>query len=325
MKNLADIRRSIPASAYEVLPLQSWMTFARILVLLSLSLWLETLTENILFLIPLWLFHGQVLVGLFVLGHDCGHNSFSKNKLTNLIMGHLAFSPLGNGLTSWTLTHNHHHAHTQLRGQDVDWSKWLMTKEEFQNSKWSGNFAGKFGYQLPFGIFFWIWLNAIRRGMNNPSLAVKKSNLIMWSIMISVYAGLAYNVGMWGMFKYHGIPASIAMFTGYFLLTIQHANEKSKWFLEKSWSPLRGQLESTFDVRFPRFFEWLWLDINIHVPHHVAPGMPWYQLRKARLALFSDHPEHYQERKFGVQELTWMMKTPHLAHDENESTYFLVK
>ncbi len=325
MKNLADIRRSLPSSLFEVSTFKSWMTFARILVLLSLTLWLETLTENIFFLIPLWIFHGQVLVGLFVLGHDCGHNSFSKNKMTNLVMGHLAFSPLGNGLINWTLTHNHHHAHTQLKGQDVDWSKWLMTKDEYKNSKWSENFAGKLGYLLPFGIFYWIWLNAIRRGMNNPSTAAKKSNLIMWSIMISVYAGLAYAAGIWGMFKYHGIPAGIAMFTGYFLLTIQHANEKSKWFLEKSWSPVRGQLESTFDVRFPRVLEWLWLDINIHVPHHVAPGMPWYQLRKARLALLRDHPEHYQERYFGTQELTWMLKTPHLSHNEQEATYFLVK
>lgn len=231
-------------------------------------------------------------------------------------MGHLAFSPLGNGLINWTLTHNHHHAHTQLKGQDVDWSKWLMTKEEYQKATWSKNFAGKLGYQLPFGIFFWIWLNAIRRGLSNPSSSVKKSNFIMWSIMISLYAGLANTSGLWGMIKYHAIPASIAMFTGYFLLTIQHANEKSKWFLEKSWTPMRGQLESTFDVRFPRALEWLWLDINIHVPHHVAPGMPWYRLRAARLAILNDHREHYQERIFSMDELSWMLKTPHLFFDE---------
>ncbi len=325
MKSLADIRRSIPASCFEVSSLQGWLTFARIVGFLALFLYLETLTDNILLLIPLWFFHGQVLVGLFVLGHDCGHYSFSPDKKTNIIMGHIAFSPLGNGLINWMVTHNHHHAHTQLRGQDVDWSKWLMTNEEYQDSSWSKNFAGKLGYRLPFGIFFWIWLNAIGRGLKNTSSSVKKSNLIMWTIMLGIYGGLIYFTGLRGMFKYHGIPASIAMFTGYFLLTIQHANEKSKWFGEKSWSPMRGQLESTFDVRFPRFFEWLWLDINIHVPHHVAPGMPWYQLRQARLALLKDHSTYYQERKFGLKEITWMIRTPKLAHDEKESIYFLVK
>ncbi len=310
MKTLVGIRRSIPESCYEIGPVMGWFTVLRILGLLSLCLYLEAQTENPLYLIPLWFIHGQVLVGMFVLGHDCGHNTFSKNKTMNLIMGHLSFSPLGNGLINWTVTHNHHHAHTQLRGQDVDWSKWLMTKDEYQNSSWKNNFAGKLGYTLPFGVFFWIWLNAISRGLRNTSKKVRISNLIMWSVMISIYAGLAWFTGVSGMFKYHGIPASIAMFTGYFLLTIQHANEKSRWFEESSWTPIRGQMESTFDVRFPRVFEWLWLDINIHVPHHVSPAIPWYALRKASVELKKDHPELYQERKFGLAEVKWMIRTP---------------
>jgi len=325
MKSLGDVRRSLPSSCFTISPLKSWGTLFRIVVSLAVCLFLESMTENIFILLPLWFLHGQVLVGLFVLGHDCGHQSFSPDRLTNKIIGHLAFSPLGNGLANWTLTHNHHHAHTQLRGQDVDWSKWLMTKEEFDSSGWRKNFSGKLGYTLPFGVFYWIWLNAILRGLRNTSREVRISNLIMWSVMLIIYGGLAGTLGLWGMFKYHGIPASIAMFTGYFLLTIQHANEETKWFSEKSWTGLRGQLESTFDVRFPRVLEWLWLDINIHVPHHVAPGIPWYNLRAARVALREHHQELYQERKFSKEELRWMIRTPLLKHDEKEAVYFLVK
>ncbi len=322
MKNLGDVRRSIPASSFKISFAKSWFTLARILAFLSVCLYLESTTSSLLYLIPLWFFHGQILVGLFVLGHDCGHNSFSKNRIMNQIVGHAAFSPLGNGLANWTATHNHHHSNTQLRGQDVDWSKWLMTKEEFQNSTWKKNFAGKLGYLLPFGIFFWIWLNAIVRGLKNKSPEIMRSNLIMWTTMLGIYASLWVFTGFSGMMKYHAIPATIAMVSGYFLLTIQHANESSKWFETESWTPLRCQLEATFDVRFPRFFEWLWLDINIHVPHHVAPGMPWYGLREARLALLRDHAELYQERKFGKKEWAWMIKTPFLKKEN--STYFFV-
>ena len=317
MKTLSDVRRSIPASCFEISPSKSWFTLIRILVMLVACYYLETLTSSLLFLIPLWFFHGQVLVGLFVLGHDCGHNSFSEKRMTNQIIGHVAFSPLGNGLASWTATHNHHHANTQLRGQDVDWSKWLMTKEEYETATWKENFAGKLGYLLPFGVFFWIWLNAILRGIKNKSPEILRSNLIMWSSMTVAYAGLWYVSGFSGMVKYHAVPATIAMVSGYFLLTIQHANESSKWFEEKSWTPLRGQIEATFDVRFPRFFEWLWLDINIHVPHHVAPGMPWYHLREARVALLKDHAELYQERRFGKKEWAWMIRTPLLVKKDS--------
>jgi omega-6 fatty acid desaturase (delta-12 desaturase) len=323
MKTLAGIRQSIPEPCYEIGPLKSWFTVARIFAFLALCLYLETRTSNLFLLIPLWFFHGQVLVGLFVLGHDCGHNTFSKNKMMNLIMGHVAFSPLGNGLVNWTVTHNHHHAHTQLRGQDVDWSKWLMTEEEFKRATWRNNFSGKLGYALPFGVFFWIWLNAITRGFRNTSSRVRISNLIMWSVMILVYGSLAWFTGFSGMMKYHGIPATIAMFTGYFLLTIQHANEKSKWFDESSWTPVRGQMESTFDVRFPRFFEWLWLDINIHVPHHVSAAIPWYELRKAGRELKKDHPELYQERQFSFDEISWMIRTPMVS--EKNKTFTIQK
>ena len=316
MKTLAGIRRSLPDSCFTISPLRSWFTLFRILALLAVCLFLETKTQNVLLLIPLWFFHGQVLVGLFVLGHDCGHHSFSRNRRTNLIVGHIAFSPLGNGLVNWTVTHNHHHAHTQKKGQDVDWSKWLMTPEEFKRATWKENFAAKLGYLLPFGIFYWVWQNAILRGLRNTSPEVRLSNLLMWSIMLAVYGGLIYYSGLWGMLKYHAIPATIAMYTGYFLLTIQHANEETKWFTDKSWDPVRGQLEATFDVRFPRFLEWLWLDINIHVPHHVAPGIPWYNLRSARSALLRDHRELYQERKFSRKELAWMVRTPFLKKED---------
>jgi omega-6 fatty acid desaturase (delta-12 desaturase) len=321
MKTFGDVQKSVPRDLLELSPFRAWWTVIRIFALLGACLYLETLTDKALYLIPLWFFHGQILVGLFVLGHDCGHRSFSRNRMMNLVMGHVAFSPLGNGLVNWTVTHNHHHAHTQLRGQDVDWSKWLMTEDEFAQASWKNNFAGKFGYALPFGVFFWVWLNAIMRGLRNTSSSVRVSNLIMWSVMISIYGFLAYFTGLSGMFKYHGIPAAIAMFTGYFLLTIQHANEVTSWYSEKSWTPLKGQTESTFDVRFPRIFEWLWLDINIHVPHHISPGIPWYNLRQASAEIKRVHPEIYRERNFSLKEFSWMVRTPFLKTDGVD--YFL--
>ena len=48
----------------------------------------------------------------FVVGHDCGHRSFSKNKLVEDIVGTLAFAPLIYPFEPWRIKHNHHHAHT---------------------------------------------------------------------------------------------------------------------------------------------------------------------------------------------------------------------
>ena len=53
-----------------------------------------------------------LLLQFFVVGHDCGHRSFSKNKLLEDIVGTLAFAPLIYPFEPWRIKHNHHHAHT---------------------------------------------------------------------------------------------------------------------------------------------------------------------------------------------------------------------
>lgn len=328
--SLGDIKKIIPRHCFYPVAIRSWFTLFRLFSMTALMIYLESQTHNLLLLSLLWLIHGQVLVGLFVLGHDCGHSSFSRTRWINNLIGYVTMSPLGNGLMTWKLTHDHHHAHTQKRGQEVDWSKRLLTKEEFAITSWRNNFVTRLGYLLPFGIFSWVGWNAISRGMKKSEIlnteltkhqmrAVQKSNLIMLSVMICIYSALWYFTGIWGMIKYHGIPATIAMMTGYFLLIIQHANEESIWYPSETWTTTKGQLASTFDVRFPRVFEWMWLDINIHIPHHVAPNMPWYHLRDARLVMKSHYPELYQERKFSWKEIAWMIRTPYLkSNSENQ-------
>jgi omega-6 fatty acid desaturase (delta-12 desaturase) len=48
----------------------------------------------------------------FVVGHDCGHRSFSKNKLVEDVVGTLMFAPLIYPFDPWRIKHNQHHAHT---------------------------------------------------------------------------------------------------------------------------------------------------------------------------------------------------------------------
>ncbi len=48
----------------------------------------------------------------FVVGHDCGHRAFSKNKLVEDIVGTLMFMPLIYPFEPWRIKHNQHHAHT---------------------------------------------------------------------------------------------------------------------------------------------------------------------------------------------------------------------
>ncbi|XAR57512.1 Phosphatidylcholine desaturase [Bertholletia excelsa] len=59
-------------------------------------------------------FSSPSIVKFFVIGHDCAHKSFSKNKLVEDIVGTLAFLPLIYPYEPWRFKHYQHHAKTNM-------------------------------------------------------------------------------------------------------------------------------------------------------------------------------------------------------------------
>ena len=340
---LAQIRRAIPAAYFKPDARRSWWALMRILGCMALCLYGLSLVQpgsgaalwwQIPGLVALWVLYGWVLVGLFVIGHDCGHRSFATRKWVNTLVGYFCMSPLANSFHSWRLTHDHHHAYTQLRGQEVDWAAHLLTREEFAGLTLKEGFITRLGYLLPFGIVVWIAWNTLRRGIAIRTMLSARqwdrekrrlllSNFLAGTCLLSIYGGLWYFCGFWGMLKYHGIPALVATLTGWLIIAIQHAGEDSILYEESDWTPVRGQLVSTFDVRFPAWLEYLWCSINFHIPHHVAAGIPWYHLKEAGRCLRQAYPKFYQEQKFGLAHPRWFYRTPFLEKEADKGYYVL--
>jgi fatty acid desaturase len=67
-------------------------------------------------LLSVWSVHYliNVFVKFFVIGHDCAHKSFSRNKLVEDIVGTLAFLPLIYPYEPWRFKHDRHHAKTNM-------------------------------------------------------------------------------------------------------------------------------------------------------------------------------------------------------------------
>ncbi|KAF8957244.1 delta-12 fatty acid desaturase protein [Flammula alnicola] len=59
--------------------------------------------------------------GLWVIGHECGHQSFSESKAINNTVGWVLHSALGVPYHSWRITHAKHHASTGHMTQDQVW------------------------------------------------------------------------------------------------------------------------------------------------------------------------------------------------------------
>jgi omega-6 fatty acid desaturase (delta-12 desaturase) len=65
----------------------------------------------------------------------------------------------------------------------------------------------------------------------------------------------------------------------------------------------------------------MWFDINIHLPHHLAPKLPWYHLRQAAEAIKAVRPEMYQERTFSFAYLRASWARPLLARSPGHDFY----
>lgn len=59
-----------------------------------------------------WFLQGSVMTGVWVLAHECGHQSFSESELANNIVGTICHSLLLVPYHSWRITHGRHHNNT---------------------------------------------------------------------------------------------------------------------------------------------------------------------------------------------------------------------
>lgn len=340
---LTDVRRAIPADCLQPVVWRSWLTLVRVTLLaaacLTILVYLPvqpgwSLLWQLPALVAMWFIYGTVLVGYFLIGHDAEHQSFSATRWVNRLVGALCLAPLFNGPATWRLTHDHHHRHTQLEGQDVDWAANLVTREQLAGLSWWRDFAIKLGYALPFGIFYWIARNTARRafalrGMIGEEAYARSradllfSNALMLTCSLAIYALLFHQLGLWPLLKLHVIPLGFSGVIGSILVTIGHASAHSLLYEERAWTPIRGQLAATYNYRLPAWYEWLVLNINIHVPHHICPGIPWYKLKQANAALRAAFPDLVQEVPLTWAEMAWVKRTPFLRHDVERGYYAL--
>lgn len=110
-------------------------------------------------------------------------------------------------------------------------------------------------------------------------------------------------VGMDKFIIMYVAPVLIAASTGAFLTFIQHSHPGSYVFDKKGFDPVLSHVHGTFNIRFPKWMEYFWLEINIHTPHHILPGIPWYFLNDANEILKSLFPNLINERPFSVSYL----------------------
>jgi len=233
--------------------------------------------------IPLAAVAAFFLVRIFIIQHDCGHQSFMKFRKANNIIGFISslFSTIP--FKSWSKMHNAHHAHNrQLEHRGLGDTFFLTTEEYKKRSTW-----GKFKYRVlraPIVQFFIapaLYLTVIVR----VSLfklkgwqKIKWSHLANNAILLAIYILVALLLG-WQKFLLVQLP--IFMIFGviaFWFFYVQHQHEDNYNERKKNWDHLLASIRGSTFYKLPKLFNWLSGNIGYHHIHHLNPSIPNYQL-----------------------------------------------
>lgn len=232
---------------------------------------------------------GMFLASLFVVGHDCGHTTFSNYEWVNDLCGHIAHAPIMAPYWPWQKSHRQHHQYTSHLYKDKG-HPWVTEEEFVEKPFFFKHFAklpisGLFrwnpiyiGLGLPDGSHFWPWSKLFDTTTDRIKCAVS-------AIAVLTCMGIAFHLCEYSIvnfFKYYYIPC---LFQGLWLIVItymQHTHGDIEVFEDGEWNYMRGQVQ-TIDRTYGFGIDNMLHHITDgHVAHHMFfTRIPHYNLLEA--------------------------------------------
>ncbi|XP_047321690.1 omega-3 fatty acid desaturase, endoplasmic reticulum-like [Impatiens glandulifera] len=334
---IADIRAAIPKHCWVKNPWRSMSyVFRDIIVVVALAS-LAIYLDNWAFWPIYWVAQGTMFWAFFVLGHDCGHGSFSDSALLNSVVGHVLHSFILVPYHGWRISHRTHH---QNHGNVEKDESWVPLPEKMYNSLDSSTKFLRFKIPFPlfaYPIYLW-WRSPGKTGSHfNPYSDLfhpsEKNEVtvstLCWSLMAAILFISSTIIGLPQLLKVYGVPYLI--FVAWLdLVTYLHHHgheEKLPWYRGKEWTYLRGGL-TTVDRDYGVINN-IHHDIGTHVIHHLFPQMPHYHLVEATKAAKPILGKYYREPKrsglfpfhlFG--NLSRSMREDHYVSNEGDVVYY---
>ncbi len=314
---LSDIIRTIPKSCFEKDWRKAW--FSVFLTVIATALGCVAIAVSPWYLLPIaWFFTGTAATGLFVIGHDCGHRSFSKSRSLNNWVGHITMMPLIYPFHSWRILHDHHHQHTNKMDVDNAWAPWRVEAFQAESPLMRLLYRGMRG---PFwwlaSIAHWAMLHFnVNQFAPRDRAAVKVSIAVVLGFAVLFFPTLYFTLGLWGIVKFWLMPWLGYHFWMSTFTLVHHTIPEIQFNPEEKWFPVAAQLAGTVHCDYPHWVEVLCHDINVHVPHHISTGIPSYNLRKAHRSLMQNWGEYIPVRKFSWELMSQVVGQCHLYDSE---------
>lgn len=275
---LPDTRKAILQT------ISSFWPFFAITTLLYLIIFNPTRSDRRI--IPLSIINAFFLVRIFIIQHDCGHQSFFKSKIANTILGSVCsiFSliPYEYRAKSHAFHHNHN---GKLRPYRDIGDVMTYTVNEFKKmtKRWKMKYKLFRNPLIMFGLWptrYVLLLNRIPTITLPGRTKARRSSLINNALLIALYGLVWLWIGRKALLMAH-LPVIMTFATiAIWFFYVQHQHELTY----KSWEDKRDYLtaaikgSSFYDL--PRFFHRLTGNIGYHHIHHLNASIPSYELAR---------------------------------------------
>jgi omega-6 fatty acid desaturase (delta-12 desaturase) len=243
--------------------------------------------------VPLSILTGLAIAMLFVVGHDAAHNSFTRLRWLNQVIGRLAFLPALHAFSLWDLTHNRvHHMANNLRGVDRGWEP--MSPADYRSSSPFQKALYRL-YRTPLGtaLYYLPELWAQRLVVPLPWI-IGPTRPIYWFDTAFVLVGLAGQIAgaiaIGGAFGHDpwfslltGVAVPFLIWNMAMSVTVflHHTHPAIPWYATKAARDASSPaIQGTVRVAFPKPFYLLTLNVMEHNGHHLASGVPLYRLKR---------------------------------------------
>nr|BCM26601.1 omega-3 fatty acid desaturase [Plectospira myriandra] len=248
---------------------------------------------------------GVVFWGLFTIGHDCGHSSFSRYHSLNFIVGCITHSAILTPFESWRITHRHHHKNTG----NIDKDEVFYPQREQD----AYTLTRQMVYSLGFAWFTYLKVGYVPRQMDhfNPwdPLLVRRAgaviiSLFCWLAMVLGLAYLTYTLGVATMALYYFAP--LFVFATFLVITtfLHHNDEDTPWYGDSEWTYVKGNLSSV-DRSYGWLVDELSHNIGTHQIHHLFPIIPHYKLNEATAHFRKAFPEFVRKNDEPILASFW--------------------
>ncbi|WP_138420047.1 fatty acid desaturase [Aquibacillus sediminis] len=224
------------------------------------------------------------VVRIFIIFHDCTHQSFFKNKKANRVLGTITGILTHFAFEKWKRSHSIHHATSGNLDKRGTGDMWVMTIDEYVHASFWTRLCYRL-YRNPFVMFGLgpIYLFFIDNRFNRKG-AKQKERLNTYFInlcLVMVYTTLIWAIGWQAVLVIQGPILFVSGALGIWLFYVQHQFEDSYFENDQEWDYVKAAVDGSSYYKLPKLLQWITGNIGFHHVHHLSPRVPNYHLEKA--------------------------------------------